>query len=117
VLYREASRRERDAEDAFNNNDFSGSRTLCSVLAQVFRLSGQCSEPDACLKSLADRVAEMRSLAENPASGRMDPWLHEKARDYEGNAQRALVRNDHEEAADQYIQAAFLYQKMIDQGA
>jgi serine/threonine-protein kinase len=117
VLYREASRRERDAEDAFNNNDFSGSRTLCSVLAQVFRLSGHCSEPDACLKSLADRVAEMRSLAENPASGRMDPWLHEKARDYEGNAQRALVQNDHEEAADQYIQAAFLYQKMIDQGA
>jgi len=114
VLFRVASRREQDAESAFNNNDFSGSRTLCSVLAQVFRLSGQCPEPDACLKSLAVLVADMRSSAENPASGKIDPWLYEKAKDYEGNAQRALVQNDHEGAADQYIQAAFLYQKMID---
>jgi hypothetical protein len=111
-----ASRREQDADSAFNNSDFSGSRTLCSVLAQVFRLSGQCSDAGACLKSLAALVVNMRSTAENPASGRIDPWLYEKAKDYEGNAQRALVQNDHEGAADQYIQAAFLYQKMIDQG-
>jgi hypothetical protein len=59
----------------------------------------------------------MRSTAENPASGKMDPWLYEKAKECEGNAQRALVRNDHEGAADQYIRAAFLYQKMIDLGS
>jgi hypothetical protein len=59
-------------------------------------------------------MANMRSAAENPASGKIDPWLYEKAKACEGNAQRALVQNDHEGAADQYIQAAFLYQKMID---
>jgi predicted Ser/Thr protein kinase len=114
VLYRVASRREQDAEKAFNNSDFSGSRTLCSVLEQVFRLSGQCADANACLKSLAVLMANMRSAAENPASGKIDPWLYEKAKACEGNAQRALVQNDHEGAADQYIQAAFLYQKMID---
>ena len=116
VLYRVAARREKDADNAFSNNDFSGSQTLCSVLTQVFRLSGQCSEAGACLKSLAGLVANMRSAAETPPSGRIDPWLHEKAKDFEGSAQRALVQNDHEGAAEQYIQAAFLYQKMIDQG-
>jgi hypothetical protein len=114
VLYRVASRREQDADSAFNNNDFSGSRTLCSVLAEVFRLSGLCSDAGACLKSLAALVVNMKGTAGNPASGRIDPWLYEKAKECEGNAQRALVQNDHEVAAEQYIQAAFLYQKMID---
>jgi len=114
MLYRVASRRERDAEDAFNNNDFSGSRTLSSVLTQVFRLSGQCADANACLKSLAVLVADMKSAAENPASGKIDPWLYEKAKECEGIAQAAFVRNDHEGAAEQFIQAAFLYQKMTD---
>jgi len=117
VLFRVAGRRERDAEGAFAAGDFSGSRTLCSVLAEVFRLSGQCSEAGACLKSLALLVAGMRGTAENPVSGRIDPWLQGKAKDYEDSARSALARNDYEGAAEQYIQAAFLYQKMIDQGA
>lgn len=116
VLYRVAARREKDADIAFGNSDFSGSQTLYYVLAEVYRLSGKCSEGGACLKDLAALVGNMRSAAENPASGRIDPWLHEKAQEFESSAQRALVQNDHEGAAEQYIQAAFLYQKMIDQG-
>jgi serine/threonine-protein kinase len=116
VLYRVASRREHDADRAFAVSDFSGSHTLFSVLVEVYRLSGSCSDADACLKDMAALVVNMRSAAENPASGKIDPWLHEKATEYEGNAQRAQVQKDHEGAAEQYIQAAFLYQKMIDQG-
>jgi predicted Ser/Thr protein kinase len=115
VLFRVASRREKDAESAFAAGDFSGSRTLCSVLTEVFRLSGQCSEADACLKSLAVLVDGMRARAENPASGTMDPWLRGKAKDFEDAARSALARNDLDGAAEQYIQATFLYQKMIDQ--
>jgi serine/threonine-protein kinase len=117
VLFRVASRREQDAQSAFDNNDFSGSRALCSVLAEVFRLSGQCTGAASCLKSLAGQVGAMRSAAEDPALGRSDPWLKEKAGDFERNAQLAQARNDPEGAAEQYIQAAFLYQKMIDQGS
>jgi hypothetical protein len=116
VLYRVASRREQDADRAFADSDFSGSRTLCSVLAEVFRLSGRCSEAGACVRELAALVANMRSAAESPISGKIDPWLQKRAKEYETSAQRALVQNDHEGAAEQYIQAAFLYQKMIDQG-
>jgi hypothetical protein len=115
ILFRAAALHERDADGAFNSNDFSGSRTLCSVLTQVYRLSGQCPDAAACLKSLAALVGQMRSAAENPASGKIDPWLKEKANDSERNAQLARARNDLEGAAEQYIQAAFLYQKMIDQ--
>jgi hypothetical protein len=78
-------------------------------------LSGQCSEHDACLQSLALFVAKIRGIAENPASGRIDPWIYGKAKDSEGAARNAVARKDYEGAADQYIQASFLYQKMIDQ--
>ena len=117
VLFRVAARREQDAQSAFDKNDFSGSRTLCSVLTEVFKLSGQCADTASCLKGLAARVGTMRSAAENPASGKSDPWLKEKAGDFERMARLALSRNDPEGAAEQYIQAAFLYQKMIDQGS
>jgi len=39
----------------------------------------------------------------------------EKAKESESNARSALARKDFEGAADSYIQAAFLYQKMLDQ--
>jgi tRNA A-37 threonylcarbamoyl transferase component Bud32 len=116
VLYRVAGRREQDADRAFADSDFSGSQTLCSVLTEVYRLSGKCSNAGVCLEELASLVASMRGAAESPASGTMDPWLRGKARDYEEKAQRALAQADYEGAAEQYIQAAFLYQKMIDQG-
>jgi serine/threonine-protein kinase len=115
VLYRVASRRERDAEDAFNNNDFSGSRILNSVLEMVYRFSGKCEDDERCLIALAEFVINMRKTAEGMASAGLDPWLFEKAKESESNARSALARKDFEGAADSYIQAAFLYQKMLDQ--
>ncbi|MFZ2055527.1 MAG: serine/threonine-protein kinase [Candidatus Aminicenantales bacterium] len=116
VIYRVAGRRERDAEEALNKGDFSGSLALSSVLERVFRLSGQCREPGSCLKSLADLVAGMKGAAEKSASAKPDPWLFNMAKESEDEAQRALAQNDHEGAAEAYIRAAFLYQKIIDQG-
>jgi serine/threonine-protein kinase len=116
VLFRVAGRRERDAEIAFSSSDFSGSRTLCSVLAEVYRLSGQCSEANVCLRDLSLLVDGMRVKAENRPSGHIDPWLQGKAKDSEDAARSAVARKDYDGGADQYIQAAFLYQKMIDQG-
>jgi len=116
VLFRVAGRREPDAESAFSGGDFSGSRTLCSVLAEVYRLSGRCSEADVCLRDLSLLVDGMRVRAETQTSGQIDPWLHGKAMDSEDAARSAIARKDYDGAADQYIQAAFLYQKMVDQG-
>jgi hypothetical protein len=116
VLYRVAGRREGDAEDAMNKGDFSGSRALSSVLERVFRLSSQCREPGDCLKSLVDLVEGMKRAAEISASAKADPWLFSMAKESEDEAKRVLVQNDHEGAAEAYIRAAFLYQKIIAQG-
>lgn len=116
VLYRVAGRHERDAEDALNKSDFSGSRALSSVLEQVFRLSSKCREPGNCLKVLADLVEGMKKAAEKSASAKPDPWLFNVAKESEDEAQRALAQNDYEGAAEAYIRAAFVYQKIIDQG-
>jgi hypothetical protein len=86
------------------------------VLAEVYRLSGQCSEANVCLRDLSLLVDGMRVKAENRPSGHIDPWLQGKAKDSEDAARSAVARKDYDGGADQYIQAAFLYQKMIDQG-
>jgi serine/threonine protein kinase len=116
VLYRVASRREQDAEEAMDKGDFSGSRALSSVLDRVYRLSGQCREPAACLESLVSLVEKMKQQAEERASSNPDPWLFNMANESEDEAGRVLVQKDYEAAAEAYIRAAFLYQKIIDQG-
>jgi len=115
ILYRVASRRERDAEDAFNNNDFSGSQILNSVLEMVYSLSGKCEDDEKCLAGRAELVTNTRKTVEGVASAALDPWLLEKAMESETNARTAFARRDFEGAADSYIQAAFLYQKILDQ--
>jgi serine/threonine-protein kinase len=115
VLYRVASRREQDAEDAFHNSDFSGSRILNSVLEMVYGLSGKCEDDEKCLAGLAESVVSLRKTAESMAPAALDPWLLEKAKESESNAQKALAQKDYDSAADSYIQAAFLYQKALDQ--
>jgi hypothetical protein len=117
VLYRVASRREKDAEEAMNKGDFSGSRALSSVLERVFRLSSQCREPVACSDSLAGFVEGLLRAAEISASPDPDPWLFNMAKESLDEARNALARKDHEGAAEAYIRAAFLYQKIIDQRA
>ncbi len=116
LLFRVASRREADAEDAFNKGDFSGSRALTFVLEKVFRLSSQCREPEDCTKRLAEMVEGMKKEAEQSVPAKPDPWLFKMAKESEEKAQPALTKNDSEEAAEAYIRAAFLYQKIIDQG-
>jgi serine/threonine-protein kinase len=116
LLYRVASRRERDAEEALNKGDFSGSRALSSVLERVLLLSSQCRDSGSCLKSLADFVAGMKSSAEKSSSTNPDPWLFNMAKESESEAQRILAKDDQEAVVEAYIRAAFLYQKIIDQG-
>ncbi len=116
VLYRVASRREKDAGEAMDKGDFSGSRALAFVLERVFRLSSECREPAACLEILAGFVEGLKRAAEISASSNPDPWLFNMARESEDEAQRVLAQNDHEGAAEAFIRAAFLYQKIIDQG-
>ena len=116
VLFRVADRSEREAEGAMNKGDFSGSGALYSVLERVFQLSPRCSEPGDCLKILAGMTEGMKRAAERSSSAHPDPWLFNLAKESEEEAGRAFARNDHEGAAEAYIRAAFLYQKIIDQG-
>ncbi len=116
VLYRVASRRERDAEEAMKKGDFSGSRALSSVLEQVFRLSGRCQDDASCLESLAVWVESLKQTADKRSSKSADPWLSNLAKESEDRARSALAQRDHDGAAEAFVRAAFLYQKMIDQG-
>ncbi|MBN2408266.1 MAG: protein kinase [Candidatus Aminicenantes bacterium] len=116
VLYRVAERSEREAEEAMNKGDFPGSRALFSVLEQVLRLSPQCHDPAECLKILANMTQGMKKTAEISSSSQPDPWLFNLAKASEEEARQSITQKDYDRAAEAYVRAAFLYQKIIDQG-
>jgi serine/threonine protein kinase len=114
LLYRLASRREQDAVDAFQKEDFSGAKTLYVVLERIFRLSLKCQGDELCLKELAAYVRQLKGEVESSYSVSLDPWLYEKAVEDENKANLSLANKEYENAAESFIQAAFLYEKIKD---
>jgi len=114
LLYRLASRREQDAVDAFRKEDFSGAKTLYVVLERVFRLSLQCQGDERCIKELAAYVRQLKGEVESSYSVSLDPWLYQKAVEDENKANMSLSNKEYENAAESFIQAAFLYEKIKD---
>jgi serine/threonine protein kinase len=112
LLYRLASRREQDAVDAFNKDDFSGAKILSVVLERTFRLSIQCQGDAGCIKELAAYIKQLKSEVEKTYSVSLDRWLYEKAVDYENKANLSLANKEFENAAESFIQAAFLYESI-----
>jgi len=114
LLYRLAVRREQDAVDAFKKDDFSGAKTLSRVLVSVFQLSTRCQGDEACLKELGVYIRQLRSEVERNYSVYLDPWLYQKAIEYENKANLSLVYREFESAAESFVQSAFLYEKIKD---
>jgi hypothetical protein len=114
MLYRLAIRQEQDAVDAFKKEDFSGAKTLYVVLERIFRLSLQCQGDEGCLKELAAYIRQLKGEVESSYSVSLDPWLYQKAIEYESKANLSLANKEFENAAESFIQAAFLYEKIKD---
>jgi len=112
LLYRLASRREQDAVDAFNKDDFSGAKTLSVVLEKIFRLSIQCQGDAGCIKELAVYIKQLKSELKKTYSVSLDQWLYEKAIEYENKANLSLANKEFENAGESFIQAAFLYESI-----
>jgi hypothetical protein len=117
LLCRLASRREQDAADAFRKEDFSGAKTLSVVVERIFRLSLQCQGDEGCLKELAAYIRQLKGEVESSYSVSLDPWLYQKAVEYENKANLSLANKEFENAAESFIQAAFLYEKIKDKAS
>ncbi len=106
-----ALEKEKDADDAFAGNDFSGARILYTLLARVHVLSLDTVGEDNALASLERLAAGIRVEAEAAGAPEKQAWLYERAKAEEVGARERIKDGLVPQAAEQYILAAFLYEK------
>jgi hypothetical protein len=113
LLYRVAQEKVEDANDAYEESDFAGSKTLYTILARIFAFSIEGCEDARCIEVLKNFVDGLRKEAtrmDAPSSASAS-WYFEHAKEEEEQAASLVEEDDLEDAAERYIQAAFLYEK------
>ncbi len=106
-----AMEKEKDASDAFAKNDFSGARILCGILNQVHLLSPKATDEEQGLSALRELAGTIRKDAEAARAPSKQAWLYERATTEEEGARQMAQDGLVPQAAEQYILAAFLYEK------
>jgi tRNA A-37 threonylcarbamoyl transferase component Bud32 len=106
-----ALEKEKDASDAFAKNDFSGARILCGILTRVHLLSPRATDEDQGLALLRELAGTGRKDAEAALAPSKQAWLFERAVTEEEGARQMAKDGLVPQAAEQYILAAFLYEK------
>ena len=111
LLFWIANEKEKDASDAFAKNDFSGARILCGILNQVYLLSPRATDEEQGLAALKDLTGTIRRTAEAAQAPSKQAWLYDRAKNEEDNARQMDKDGLVPQAAEQYVLAAFLYEK------
>jgi hypothetical protein len=106
-----AMEKEKDANDAFAKNDFAGARILFTLLAKVHALSLTVDGEEQGLAALKDLSASIRREAELAQAPQKQAWLFERAVAEEDGARERIKDGLVPQAAEQYILAAFLFEK------
>jgi Protein kinase domain len=106
-----ALEKEKDASDAFAKNDFSGARILCGILTRVHLLSPKATDEQKGLAALQDLASGIRKDAEAAGAPAKQAWLFERAVTEQASAGQMAQDGLIPQAAEQYVLAAFLYEK------
>jgi serine/threonine protein kinase len=111
LLYWIAVEKEKDAADAYQKSDFSGARTLYSILKSVYEMSLRAADEAEGISHLRSFVLGLRMGADMFKARETAAWLYDRAREGETQADAAVQRGGYTEAAEYYILSAFLYDK------
>jgi hypothetical protein len=106
-----ALEKEKDASDAFAKNDFSGARILCGLLSRVHLLSLKTGDENEGLAALRSLTASIRAEADAAQAPSKQAWLYERAKAEEDGAREKGKDGLVPQAAEQFVLAAFLYEK------
>jgi hypothetical protein len=117
LLFAVAEKQVKVAADSYEKSDFAGAKTLYGVLEKIFTLSVQDRDDARSVEILKNFVAGLRTevnIAGIPASA---SWLYDRGREEEERANLEMEKEDYNTAAETYIQAAFLYEKVQEEVA
>lgn len=117
LLFAVAEKQVKVAADSYEKSDFAGAKTLYGVLEKIFALSVQDRDDAGSVEILKNFVTGLRTevnIAGIPASA---SWLYDRGREEEERANLEMEKEDYNTAAEIYIQAAFLYEKVQEEVA
>ena len=117
LLFAVAEGQVKVAADSYEKGDFAGAKTLYGVLEKIFTFSVQENDNAGSVEILKNYVAGLRTevnIAGIPASA---SWFYDRAREEEEKAKQESEKEDYKTAAEIYIQAAFLYEKVQEEVA
>jgi len=103
------------AADSYEKGDFAGAKTLYGVLEKIFTYSVQDRDEAGSVEILKNYVASLRTevnIAGIPANA---SWFYDRGREDEESANLLAEKKEYEAAAEIYIQAAFLYEKVREE--
>jgi hypothetical protein len=117
LLFAVAEKQVKVAADSYEKGDFAGAKTLYGILEKIFTFSVQDSDDAGSVEILKNYVTNLRTevnIAGIPASA---SWFYDRGREEEEIAKQELGKKDYTTAAEIYIQAAFLYEKVQEEVA
>ncbi len=112
LLFRLATEKEKDADEAYEKGDFSGAEVLYNIVGKIFTYSIQGEDDARCVEILQNYVTGIRADINISGIPEEASWFYERAEEEVAQANRFSKQKDYKDAADRYIQAAFLYEKV-----
>jgi serine/threonine protein kinase len=106
--------KEKDADEAYGKDDFSGARILYGILQRVYQLSLRGGDEAQCLAALEELSSSAKAEAETAKAREKEEWLFNMAGEEEAKARQSLSSSRFAESAERFILAAFLYEKARD---
>jgi serine/threonine protein kinase len=112
LLFKLATEKQKDADEAYDKGDFSGAETLYRIVEKIFTYSIQGGDEARCVEILQNYVTGIRADINVSGIPEGASWFYENGQEEERQADRLFKRKEYNEAADRYLQAAFLYEKV-----
>jgi serine/threonine protein kinase len=117
LLFRVAAAKESDAADAYAKEDFAGARTLYVVLKRVYELSPLAAKEEGAVSLLRSYLNAIKTEAMTISAPKYAAWYFEEAQKEEAAAEKLNIKKEYAAAAENYIRAAFLYEKAKEKAA
>ncbi len=112
LLFRLATEKEKDADEAYEKGDFSSAKILYSILGKIFSYSIQGGDDPRAVEILKNHVTGIKANINISGIPEDASWFYEKGQVEEDQANLLFEKKEYAAAADRYIQAAFLYEKV-----
>jgi len=113
-LYRIAQYEERNADDAYEKNDYAGAKALYRLLERIYLAVPEGKDAVRGVAALREIVKDLKAENKAVPAEKIDAWLNSSAREIEAQAESFAAKGDLENACGAFTRAAFLLQKIRD---